>query len=194
MKVVDKIKLVLKQTKDAGHDSISITAFEDYLISIEKENDTESKNAEMKLDCDLAVFSAENDRNIAHANNLTASSLELFKSVILVGQSALKASMLINGGAAVALLAFMGKIWGTSTSSEVAGNISMALFLFCIGIFLSALASGVTYVSQSLHNVEKTNLANGLNLITVFCVLGSYCIFIYSSYVVAKSFGAQFGL
>ena len=102
--------------------------------------------------------------------------------------------MLINGGAAVALLAFMGKIWGTTTSPEVAGNISMAIFLFCIGIFLSALASGVTYISQSLHNIKKANFANGLNAITVFLVLGSYCIFIYSSYVVAKSFGVQFGL
>lgn len=193
MKVLDKIRLVLKQTKELGHDSISINAFEDYLSSIEKENDAESKYSDMKLERDLAIFSAENDRNIAHASNLTARSLELFKSVIQVGQSALKASMLINGGAAVALLAFMGKIWGTSTSSEVAGSISMAIFLFCIGIFLSALASGITYLSQTLHSIEKANVANRLNVITIFLVLGSYSIFIYSSYVVAKSFGVQFG-
>ena len=37
-------------------------------------------------------------------------SLEMFRSVITTGQSALKATMLLNGGAAVAMLAFVGKL------------------------------------------------------------------------------------
>lgn len=36
--------------------------------------------------------------------------LELFRSVIISGQSAIKSSFLLNGGAAVALLAFIGHL------------------------------------------------------------------------------------
>ncbi|NNN85795.1 hypothetical protein FKN93_17950 [Vibrio sp. A8-1] len=194
MKTIEKIRLLIRQTKEQGHDAISINAFESYLSSIESENEEYTKYAQMQLERDLAVFKAENDRNIAHANNLTTNSLELFRSVILSGQSALKASMVINGGAAVALLAFMGKIWGSSIASEVAYSLSRSTFLFCVGIVLGAFAAGTTYFTQCLYNIEKFRLGNFFNIATVLMILSSYGIFIFSAFISASSFGVHFGL
>ncbi|MBE4476299.1 hypothetical protein HJ008_23135 [Vibrio parahaemolyticus] len=194
LKVVEKIRLVLNQTKEQGHDAISIEAFEAYLSSIEHESEEHSKYAQMQLDRDLAVFMAENDRNIAHAFNQTAGSLEMFKSVIATGQAALKASMVINGGAAVALLAFLGKIWGTNLQTHVAESLSCSIYLFCVGIVVGAFACGTTYFTQCSHNYGKVTLANILTLFTVILVLGSYSIFIYAANIAASAFGLHFGL
>ncbi|EOC1797619.1 hypothetical protein [Vibrio fluvialis] len=194
MRTIEKIRLLLKQTKDQGRDAISISAFESYLSAIESEGDEHSKFTQMQLEHDLAIFKAENDRNIALANNKTASDLEMFRSVITSGQAALKASMVINGGAAVALLAFMGKIWGSSITTGVASSLSGSTFMFCIGIILGALASGTTYFSQCLYNVDKIKIGNIINVVTIIMVLASYGIFIFSSFIAAKSFGVHFGL
>ncbi|WP_440886736.1 hypothetical protein [Vibrio sp. WZ-1] len=194
MRVVDKIRMVLNQTKNQGHDAISISAFESYLSAIESEDDEYSQNSQMQLERDLAIFKAQNDINIADANNQTANSLEMFRSVITSGQAALKASMVINGGAAVALLAFMGKIWGDSIITSVAQSLSSATFLFCVGVVLGALSTGTTYFSQALYNGNQIRVGHVLNTITIIMVLASYGIFIVSSFIAARSFGVHFGL
>ena len=114
--VLSEIRQALNQTKQQGHANVSIDAMENYLKLFDKdvENDTYYKS--LDHEAELAKFKAENDRNIAHASNITAHDIEMFKSVITAGQSALKSSMVVNGGAAAALLAFTGKIWETNTS------------------------------------------------------------------------------
>ena len=78
--------------------------------------------------------------------------LEMFKSVIDTGQNALKAFVLLNGGAAVALLAFIGKL------ADV-GRLHIPLFasplkIFVIGAFLSVASSGLTYLTQLMYSEE----------------------------------------
>lgn len=194
MKTIEKIRLLLKETKSQGHDAINIHAFENYLTSIENEIGEDAQYASMNLERDLALFKAENDRNIAHANNLTASSLEMFRSVISSGQAALKASMVINGGASVALLAFMGKIWSSEITNAVASKLSTSIFLFCIGLLCAALSSGTTYITQLFYNKQKEKLGTWINGLTIVLVLLSYLIFIVSAFIAAASFGMHFGL
>lgn len=72
--------------------------------------------------------------------------VEGFKSVIMSGQSAMRSSILLNGGGAVALLAYIGKL-----SVEAAGHVSgfaLPLLLFVAGALVVAVASGLTYLTQ----------------------------------------------
>jgi hypothetical protein len=114
--VIKDIRTALSQTNSDSHDTVSINVMENYLALFDKDMDNDTYYQSLNHDKLLTEFKATNDHNIAHANNVSSSNLEIFKSVICTSQSALKVSMLINGGGAVALLAFTGKIWTTATS------------------------------------------------------------------------------
>jgi hypothetical protein len=75
--------------------------------------------------------------------------LETFKVVIASGQNALRAAMLVNGGAAVALLALLGNIVTKTESDRVLkGPLPVALLFFGLGVFMSAVASALVYFAQ----------------------------------------------
>jgi len=192
--VLTEIQNALRETKKQGHSTVSIEAMENYLKEFDKEVDHDSHYEKLNFDSQIAQFKAENDRNIAHANNLTAHSVEMFKSVITAGQSALKASMVINGGAAVALLAFAGKIWETSTSALVATSLVTSTLIFCFGVLCAALASGITYLSQSSYSHDWIRTGHLFNAIGVISVLISYGLFGYGAYTASCSLGNHFGL
>ncbi|MBC3457919.1 hypothetical protein [Pseudomonas mosselii] len=100
-----------------------------------------------------------------------SSDLEMFKSVIQTGQNALKAFVLLNGGAAVALLAFIGKLADASRSHIPL--FALPLTIFVIGAFFSAISSGLTYLTQMLYTENRTWLKRvGITLHVVTIVLG----------------------
>lgn len=192
--VLKEIRLALSQTKEQGHSTVSIEAMENYLNAFDKdvENDTYYKS--LNQEAELAKFNAANERNIAYANNQTAHSLAMFRSVITTGQSALRSSMVVNGGAAVALLAFTGKIWETQTSEVVAGSLTTSIFIFCLGVLCAALAAGTTYLSQLAFSSDWEKVGHSINCFNIVVVLSSYGLFGFGAFVAANSLGVHFGL
>lgn len=65
------------------------------------------------------------------------------------GLNALKAATLINGGAAVAIIALLGSLYEAKTRTPIPSQLVWALACFGGGVFLSAIAAGATYVSQA---------------------------------------------
>ncbi|MDZ4056165.1 MAG: hypothetical protein U1D69_04230, partial [Polynucleobacter sp.] len=169
--VLKEIRQVLSKTKEQGHSTVSIEAMENYLTLFDKDIENDTYYMSLNQAAELAKFNAENDRNIAQANNQTAHSLEMFRSVITAGQSALKSSMVVNGGAAVALLAFTGKVWETQTSEAVAGSLTSSIFIFCLGVLCAALAAGTTYLSQLAFASDWVKVGHLINFFNIVVVL-----------------------
>jgi phosphate/sulfate permease len=71
--------------------------------------------------------------------------LETYKSMISIGTEALKALQLINGGAIVAILAYLGK---TPDSSKAAPYVEVPIALFVSGLVAATLAFLTTYLTQ----------------------------------------------
>ena len=77
---------------------------------------------------------------------------ETYKSLIQIGVSALKFVLLANGGAAVAILAFIGKVYLPGTPIP---NVAPSLVLFLLGIVFGGLAHVTGYATQfTLYNEE----------------------------------------
>ena len=75
--------------------------------------------------------------------------LETYKSLINIGTLSLKALQLLNGGAIVALLAYLGQTGPVA----VANQISCPLLFFIFGLSISTLAFLFAYLTQfSLFN------------------------------------------
>jgi hypothetical protein len=81
---------------------------------------------------ELAKYNAELELWIEQNKNAHASSLEMFRSVITAGQSAIRSSFLLNGGAAVALLAFISHL--TDKQPHKVAVFADSLIPFVVGV------------------------------------------------------------
>ncbi|MEX0802462.1 MAG: hypothetical protein WD688_03970 [Candidatus Binatia bacterium] len=178
--LIEIIRTDVATTKEKGLSSIPVENLLAYLNELEK-NPNHPANQLMSA--------AELERYKTELAMWLTDRTELFRSVILAGQSALKSAILINGGAAVALLAFIGHVWKPDMSSplkELAGP----LVWFVAGVLLDAMAAGLTYVSQCFYascgdSRGKLFTAGAtFHVLTVLLVLASYGTFAYATCLV----------
>ena len=73
---------------------------------------------------------------------------DLFRSVIELATISLKAVLLVNGGAAIALLAFLGNIASTQPRSSLVSILAFALLCFTIGVLVGLIGMGISYLTQ----------------------------------------------
>ncbi len=116
--------------------------------------------------------------------------LEMLKSVIQMGQSALKTIFLMNAGAAGAMLTFIGHLAINAVSKIPAFAYSLTAFV--TGLLLSGLASGLSYGCQWLyHHKPKSSWGGWMNIAAVVVGALSLVAFtagIYCTYQVFSTF------
>lgn len=123
-----------------------------------------------------------------------SANLEMFKSVIQTGQSAIKANMLLNGGAAVALLAFIGKL--ADVNPTCIPLFALPLTVFVSGAFLATMVSGLTYLTQVIFSEDgkwRDRIGNTLQGLSILSGLGSLILFGYGTHIAYKAFIALGG-
>jgi hypothetical protein len=180
--LIEIIRRDVTDTKEKGLSSIPVENLFAYLDELEK-NSSHPANQLMPEDlerykAELAIWQA--DRT------------ELFKSVILTGQNALKSAILINGGAAVALLAFIGHVWKLD-GSLLLKSLAGALVCFVIGVLLDAMSAGLTYVTQWFYASavdlpgKSFKAAVTFHVLAVLLVLASYGTFTYGTFLVYRA-------
>jgi hypothetical protein len=118
---------------------------EDFKATLQKANQLEIEKYRATCLNNLEEWKAKLDKDLQSA-------IVLMGAVIALAQLALKAIMLANGGACIALLTFSGHIWISAESGgkEVAANLTGALLWFAFGVGAAVLATAVSYVSQAL--------------------------------------------
>ncbi|QSX39468.1 hypothetical protein [Shewanella cyperi] len=124
-----------------------------------------------------------------------ATKQELFKAAIQAGQNALKTAFLLNGGASIALLAFISKLAESQYHSNQVPLFADCLVKFVIGVFLIAFATGTNYLSQWLYAANTTNgnaWGNRVNIMSLLLGLGSYTFFCLGSYKAYLVFMANY--
>src|SRR6185437_9417296 len=95
---------------------------------------------------EMEQFKANLQNWIEANKQVHAGQMEMFRSVITSGQGAIKSSFLLNGGAAVAILAFIGHL--AQFDAAKVPVFASCLVLFAYGVFAVAVTSGSTYLSQ----------------------------------------------
>ena len=121
----------------------------------------------------------------------------MFKSVVEAGINALKSSMIINGGAAIALLAFIGNILKEPKASSVisVSCIGYALLIFVLGTGFGGTATGSRYLSQFFYSKALEKMLTGkeksfslyighiINFLTVTLGILSFAAFFYGGWL-----------
>jgi hypothetical protein len=131
-------------------------------------------------DAKLELYKAELQKWVEEHKNAHAHSVELFKSVIQAGQSALRTAFLMNGGASVALLAFAGHL--ASIDPKRVPLVAPSLTIFVVGVLVAAIASGVTYLGQWFYASERARdrrIGFYLNVAAILLGFGAYVVFAF---------------
>ena len=95
---------------------------------------------------DMVLYKANLQRWVEEHKNAHSHQVEMFRSVISAGQSALRSAFLMNGGGAVAVLAFIGNL--ANNDPQRIPSLAPSLTVFVTGVLLVTVASGATYLSQ----------------------------------------------
>lgn len=118
--------------------------------------------------------------------------LEGDRLVTEAGREALRSALLINGGAAVALLAFLGAV----LSKENLGRLGLAMIgplaSFAVGVFFAALGFGVRYLSQEASRLYFEARAKRYQRCAVASTGASLLAFVIGITFVCMAFSEQF--
>lgn len=179
--ILKTIENAVIQEKQKGQQVVSIDALLNFTQSIRGQMGT-PQDPPIDLVIITTQWKNENDRNIAQYNAQSASALEMFKSVIAYGQLTLKSSLLINGGAAVAMLAFISNLWGKVSEPLAIYHLAKALTMFASGVLSAGIAIGVTYLTQCGYEREGINntykfLARAAHLLALIITITSFGLF-----------------
>ena len=170
----------LDRAKGAGVESFAT----DYLIAYVKETFKELEALpDEPTPADLERYKANLQGWLEAFKNVSTQNIEMFKSLITAGQNALRTSLLINGGASVAMLTFIGSL-ATSLATSPGRPplmdpklLATPLVIFVIGTLLGAVASGGTYLVQLFYYQRRVRSADCLNLLVILLGFAAYVLF-----------------
>ena len=110
----------------------------------------------------------------------------VYQQVNMQGQAAMKSALLINGGASVAMLAFIGTAMNYDTNNVLLLKLCFSMAMFIAGTLSVAVASGVTYLAGfAVSSENDTDQSDEktlkfwpiLNTIAIILVVIGYVLF-----------------
>lgn len=174
--LIRDLEAEIQAAEGEGRTKIKLENLKAYLREIKKIVEEQNERDALQTQRDLAFYAAKHSSRIEYYKAKSKRISDDSHAVITIGQGALKSSILINGGACVALLAFIGKII-TENTVPVPG-LSTALLIFGCGVLFSAISSGTTYLSQSNYAIKKRRRAVFYNYLVIVFIILSYLSFL----------------
>lgn len=167
-----QMKAEIEQIKSQGVAAVFVDNLINYLTSVEQSPDPNPSAA------DLEHYKAQLQQHTEAMKQAHTAQLEMFKSIIAAGQNAIRSMITINGGASIAMLAFIGHLAriGSTAIPTYAG----CLAPFVIGTLLAGTVSGGTYLSQWLYGGESPASVRAgfyINLVVIALGIGSFTAF-----------------
>jgi ABC-type multidrug transport system fused ATPase/permease subunit len=155
---LEQLKALARDRREraAGRTHLLITTDEQHHFAREAE-EIEQIIRELAADDQRRQEDAKVQRWLKDHEHYLAWQLENSKSLISLSQSAVRLIAIVNAGAAVALLAFLGN--ALSKNVDIAARFSGALLWFAWGVVLATLVTFLSYVTQLLYGQEETTRA-----------------------------------
>ncbi|MBS3911210.1 MAG: hypothetical protein KGZ70_10800 [Hydrogenophaga sp.] len=176
---IDQIRTALAEVRGSGQTAVDIAALLTFLDSVEADAPADAEIRKLNHDSQLTQYKAEHERHLAYYKASTDAEQEMFKSVIETAKTALSTSILVNGGATVALLAFLGNLLAKSQPAAAAmqAALNVSIICFALGVLLGAAATGTTYCAQYCYHRDFRRSAVTFHVLTVVLILSTYIAF-----------------
>jgi len=169
---VEKFRKDLDETESQGATRIEIATLREYLDQMSQFADVSQQYQDREHANILAQSAARNQFSV-----------EMLKAVLEAGKSALQALLVINGGAAVALLGVMSNLAGKGGVSRLATLLALPMLEFGLGVLLGAVGFAFRYLSQACYaemadqKSSVTKWGDRLRYAAVATALAGYVLF-----------------
>jgi hypothetical protein len=192
MNARELLNLLDNSARDAEKKGAKVVAIENvheaHAIALRMIEDDEKRGVPEDKEARLAKFKAELDQWVDSSRHRHEHSIEMFRSVLSSAEQALKACMLINGGAAVALLAFSGNLIQHNQTRFLPG-VSNALAWFVGGVLAGAMALAFRYFSQDAFSKDHDELAGVMRAFCIVSGVAGLATFVVGGYVAYDTIG-----
>jgi len=171
---IEQLEAAISSAKADGLKFIEVDVLEAMLHDLRKSSHMAIEFQKLSSQHTLAQYDAQNKLN-----------LESYKSVLDAGREALNALLLINGGAVVALLGFMGATISKGLPAELGLRLTTPLACFGAGVLLGACSFGVRYLAQFCFAKEWKIAGTATNVGSIVLAAsgyGAFAIGLYSAY------------
>jgi hypothetical protein len=111
-----------------------------------------------------------------------SSNLEVTKAVFVFAGATLKSAILINGGAAVAVLSFLSGIIKENPHNSIIGMLASSMACFVLGVLFSAVSAGLAYLTQYFYAYHNDVIGKKYHRITAIVIIASYLAFLFGSF------------
>jgi len=177
------MKAMIVDIKAKGTAAIYCDNLISYLDQIEKSPEPEPTSI------DIENYKANLVNWIETNKHKFNSELEMFRSVIVAGQNAIKAAFLLNGAAAVAMLAFVGHL--AQFKPDKVALFGACILPFAFGVLVITISSGCTYLSQWFYATPGPRLRKvgfSLNIACMVLTVVSYALFTLGLFTTYRAF------
>jgi hypothetical protein len=199
--VIDVIRANVADCREKGIATVSIEDIERLANELEADPDlvTDDKLRESRIDLDkqmrvesykarLSSSSRRFEFRVRRAELMTGMTVK-------TGENAVKSLLVVNGGAALALLAFLGAISRFTANLTIKTDVANALTIFTFGAFIAALTSTFTFLSQAGFGKEFGNgsekMGRGFRWAAMISAGLSTIAFVCGAWMAAEAFGAN---
>lgn len=138
--VISAFHRQLDEVQAQGNSTIPLQAIRAYLQILERDSASSQEHRNREHQGMRAEYSAK-----------TELSIEMLKSVLEAGKSALHYLLLINGGAVVALLGVLSNLAGNKGGIIFAKYLALPMLQFGVGVLLAATGFAMRYFSQAFY-------------------------------------------
>jgi hypothetical protein len=177
----NKLKSQLSTLKAKGEDVVSISGLLEFL-----------EQQQFNSNDSIEIQKIENQRTLVHLDIHSKHRIEMFKAVIESGREALNALVLINGGAVVALLGFMGAIISKALPPTLGQSLTIPLLLFGIGVLTGGIGFATRYFSQALFAKDNIFWGDFSKYLAVVIAMAGYILFGIGIYWAYSAFSTHF--
>lgn len=181
--LLNALKADLNKILASGQSTVQIEALQKYI---------ETGLSSKQTDNDLERQKLEQQRSLAHMDVRTKHEIEMFKSVIDAGREALNALILINGGAVVALLGFLGAAITKGFSPSLGLQLTPSILFFGTGVLAGSISFGLRYVTQYCYAYDWFKTGHGLNISANLAAITGYILFGGGIFTAYYAFVEQF--
>lgn len=180
--IIDVIISDIKSVKEKNQEVIHIDALIKYLE--DRKNNPIEPDAELRL----KLMEFEHEINISNYKSRVNIAIKMLDMVANFAQMAIKSALIINGGAAIAILAFLGNVWKNNMDVSSVDSFIMALEYFSWGVLAGAICAGLSYIVQYLYTNEYNKFGIGIHVAAIFSICVAYVFFLLGISGVADAF------
>lgn len=116
-----------------------------------------------------------------------ARDVSLMEAGFRAHENTLKSALVVNGGAAVALLAFVGNLATKATGGLSMNGFGRAMLIFAAGVLLAGVGQAVTHFLALLGLKGQSDLAGWTNLVVMFLVVAAFTAFGWGTWEAFKA-------